>query len=148
MRRVRCQAQLTVDAKGRLALPKAIRAALVDAGSPPMVLAFQKGAIWAWTRDVFERTIEAPLAEADPFDEDVMAFAHALLANATDIEMDGQGRIRLPAHLRDYAGIGKDVVVHSIVNHIEIWDKAAWDARYQEALHQHRGMSGMPRGQG
>lgn len=146
MRRVRCQAQLTVDAKGRLALPRPIRSALEEDESPPLVLAFQKGAIWVWTREDFERDIEGPLAKADPFDDDVMAFAHALLSTATDIEMDGQGRIRLPPHLREYAGISKDVVVHSIVDHIEIWDRAAWDRRFQEALHKHRNMSGMPRG--
>ncbi len=137
-----------MDAKGRLALPKPIRAALEEAGSPPLVLAFQKGAIWAWTREVFERTIEEPLAAADPFDEQVMAFAHALLSTAMDVEVDGQGRIRLPPKLREYAGIERDVVVHSIVDHIEIWDRAAWDARFREALSVHRTMSGMPRGKG
>ena len=113
-----------------------------------MVLAYQKGAIWMWTQEVFEKSIEAPLADADPFDEDVMAFAHALLSTATDTEVDGQGRIRLPPHLREYAGISKDVVVHSIVDHVEIWDREAWDRRFEEALHRHRNSSGMPRGQG
>ena len=57
MRRVRCQAQLTVDAKGRLALPKPIRAALDEEGAPPLVLSFQKGAIWLWTREDWERAV-------------------------------------------------------------------------------------------
>ena len=148
MRRVRCQAELTVDSKGRLALPKPIRAALDQDGIPPLVLAFHKGAIWAWTRDLFERRIEGPLADADPFDEEVMTFAHALLSTATDVEVDGQGRIRLPPKLRRYARIDKNVVVHSIVDHFEIWDRAAWDARFEEALHLQRTMSGMPRGKG
>jgi MraZ protein len=117
---------------------------LDDDGNPPLVMVFHKGALWAWTLEVFERTIEGPLAQADAFDDDVMAFSHSLLSSASDVVMDGQGRIRLPAHLRRQAGIDRDVVVHSIVDRIEIWDRTAWQRRYEEALHKSRGMSGLP----
>lgn len=127
-------------------MPRPIRAALEEDGDPPLVLAFQKGAIWLWTREDFERTIEAPLAAADPFDDDVIAFTHAVLSTATDAEVDGQGRVRLPPHLRGYAKIQKDVVVHSIVDHVEIWDRDAWDRRFEEALKRHGEMSGLPKG--
>jgi len=147
MRRVRCQAQLTVDAKGRLALPRPIRSALDEIGKPSLVLHFHKGAIWMWTRERFEQIIEARQAEADPFDESVEAFAHALLSTACDVDMDGQGRVRLPPGLRSYARIDREVVVHSIMDHIEIWDRAAWDQRFEESLHQWRRMKGMPRGE-
>lgn len=146
MRHTRCQAQLTVDAKGRLALPRPIRAALEHDSESELVLAFHKGAVWAWTRKEWEAKVEAPLAEADPFDTRVMAFTHALLSTANDVAVDGQGRIRIPPVLRELAGIERDVVVHSVVNRFEIWDRHAWNRRFEESLHETQTMSGMPRG--
>ena len=144
MRRVRCQAELTVDAKGRLALPRPVRAALEEQGSPALVLVFHKGALMAWTQDEFEERFERPLAESDPFDDDVRDFTHALLSTAHDVQMDGQGRIRLPPKLRRYASIDREVVVQSIVGRIEVWDRETWERRFEESLLNTRGRSGRP----
>ena len=100
MLQVRCQASATVDAKGRVALPAPLRRALVVADVHSLVLTFHRGAIWGWTPEEFERTVERPLASADPFNVEVMDFAHALLAPAQDVEVDKQGRTRIPAPLR------------------------------------------------
>lgn len=144
MLRVRCQANVTIDAKGRLALPAPLRRALEDSDERSLVCAFHKGAVWAWTMSVFEQRVEAPLAEADPFDSEVMDFAHALLSTAQDVELDGQGRIRIPPTLRDLAGLSKDAVVHSIVDRLEIWDKDTWESRFKAALASTSERSGMP----
>lgn len=146
MLRVRCQANATVDAKGRLALPAPIRRALADAEQSKLVLTFHKGAVWGWTLEDFEERVEKPLSEADPFDEEVMDFVHSLLSPAQDVDLDGQGRIRIPPPLRELAGIDKDVVVHSVLHRVEIWDRAAWEGRFQQSLHRTRERSGMPRG--
>lgn len=144
MLRVRCQANVTIDAKGRLALPAPLRRALDEAGERALVCAYHKGAVWAWTVSEYEQRVEGPLAEADPFDSEVMDFAHALLSTAQDVELDGQGRIRIPPKLRELAGLNKEAVVHSIVNRIEIWDKDEWEQRFQQALERTAGRSGMP----
>lgn len=144
MLRVRCQANVTIDAKGRLALPAPLRRALEEAGERGLVCAYHKGAVWAWTVADYEKRVEGPLAEADPFDAQVMDFAHALLSTAQDVELDGQGRIRIPPRLRELAGLDKDAVVHSIVDRIEIWDKDAWEQRFRQALERTADRSGMP----
>ena len=144
MLRVRCQAEVKVDAKGRAPLPAKIRHALNEAGKADLVLAFHRGAIWGWTREHFEEVVEAPLATADQFDVAVMDMAHALLSTAQDVELDNQGRIRIPARLRTLAVLGKEVVVNSILNRIEIWDSKAWDERFSASLHSSSGRSGMP----
>jgi MraZ protein len=146
MLQVRCQAPATIDAKGRLALPASLRRALTVAGVNALVLTFHRGAIWGWTSDEFERTVERPLADADPFNVQVMDFAHALLAPAQDVEVDKQGRTRIPAPLRALAGLEREVMVNSLVNRIEIWDRASWDARFEESLQRAQSFSGMPRG--
>ena len=46
---------------------------------------------------------------------------------AEDVTLDKQGRIIIPAHFREYAGIGKEVVFIGAVTHGEIWDKKEWE---------------------
>lgn len=51
-----------------------------------------------------------------------------VFGQAFPAELDAQGRLSLPAPLRAYAGIGAEAVVVGVSDHLEIWDKAAWDA--------------------
>lgn len=145
MLRVRCQAAATLDAKGRLALPAVLRRAFAKRDADSLVLTFHKGAVWGWTPDVFERTIEGPLSEQDPFNAEVMQFSHAILAPAQDVDLDKQGRIRIPPLLRELAGLEKEVVVNSLGNRLEIWDREAWDEHFAKVLAAAPGLPGMPR---
>ena len=43
------------------------------------------------------------------------------------MEVDKQGRILLPAHLREFAGLDKDVVLVGVGSRVEIWSKEKWD---------------------
>jgi MraZ protein len=142
--RVRCQQHVTIDAKGRLALPAPIRRALDEAQQRSLVLAFSLGAVWGWTPQHYEQEVEARMMSQDPFSNDVLDFAHSTMSTAQDSEIDGQGRIRIPPPLRDLAGLEKDCVVHVLLGHLEIWDKGTWDARFQESLHRARVHKGMP----
>jgi MraZ protein len=44
-----------------------------------------------------------------------------------DVTLDKQGRILIPAHFREYANIGKEVVIIGAITHAEIWDKQEWE---------------------
>lgn len=146
MLRVRCQAEATLDAKGRLALPAPLRRAMAAQGVDQLVLTFYRGAVWGWTPDEFERSVEAPLGEADPFNPSVMDFAHALLAPAQDVEVDRQGRIRVPPLLRELAGLDREITVNSLQNRIELWDRGAWTEHFKASLQRAPASEGLPRG--
>ncbi|MEZ4317558.1 MAG: hypothetical protein R3F61_08635 [Myxococcota bacterium] len=146
MLRVRCQANATLDTKGRLALPAPIRRALAENGVDSLVLTFHKGAVWGWTARDFEEEVEKPLAQRDQFDSEVLDFAHSLLSPAQDVEVDGAGRIRVPVPLRELGSLDKEVVVFSILNRIEIWDRETWEGRFRTSLDRTAGRSGMPGG--
>ncbi len=53
-------------------------------------------------------------------------------AGATDEELDRQGRVVIPSALAKHAGLGREVVVAGVYDHLEIWDRAAWRAQMQE----------------
>lgn len=144
MFKVRCQAHGTLDSKGRLALPSALRRALEDAKIGTLVLTFNQGAVVGWDPQTFEDKVERPLLEQDPFAEQVMDFVHAVLAPAQDVEIDAQGRIRVPQPLRELAGLDKDVVVNSVLDRLEIWDRTAWEARFKASLERASVTRGMP----
>ena len=53
-------------------------------------------------------------------------FVRFFLAGAAEVEVDKQGRILLPAVLREFAGLEKEVVSVGVLKRIEIWDKNRW----------------------
>ena len=53
-------------------------------------------------------------------------FTRFFVAGATPCELDKQGRILLPATLREFAGLDKEVVLTGMLNRIEIWSKDKW----------------------
>jgi MraZ protein len=70
-----------------------------------------------------QKLIALPLAQANS-----RAFVRLMLAGASDVEIDNQGRILIPDYLRKYAGLKKEVVVAGLYNRIEVWDEAAWQS--------------------
>lgn len=122
----RCQVTTTLDGKGRLALPARLRHRLKDEGIGALVLTCVDGGIRAFTPGYFAERVEGPYMERGPFDADAQAYFHAVLADAEDCSVDSQGRMRIPARLRDEAGLDKEVVVISVMQWLEFWDAEVW----------------------
>lgn len=112
----------TVDAKGRMFVPARLRTALGDRFTVTKGLDGCIAAYPAAEWDALEAKIRAlPMSKA----RDLQRF---FFAAAADVELDSQGRILLPAGLRRYAGIEREVVVIGAAAHAEIWDAARWEA--------------------
>lgn len=116
-----------LDAKGRLALPARFRDKLVEGvvitrGFDPCLLVYP---LEAWL-PLAERV--AALSISDP---DVRKLRRMLFADAVDVRLDGQGRVLIPAELRDYASIEREAVVVGVHTFIEIWTPETW--RHQSA---------------
>lgn len=118
----------SVDIKGRVAIPSKFRQDFYTG------LILTKGVdtcLFGFTRPEWEKVVEKitqlPLSQANS-----RAFARLLLSGAFETEIDKQGRILIPEHLRRYADIVKRVVIVGIQSRIEIWDEKKWEA-YRQA---------------
>ena len=114
-----------LDEKGRLALPARYREELRDGvvitrGFDNCLLVYPMAA-WA---PLAERV--SALSIGDP---DVRLLRRMLFANATDLMLDRQGRILVPAELRAHAGLEREAVVVGMHSFIEIWSPEGWAAQ-------------------
>jgi MraZ protein len=117
-----------MDDKGRVTLPARYRE---DFSLGVMVSRGQDRCLYVFTPDGFaEHTkgvVDAPLT-----DQRARGFQRYLLANSDQQTLDGQGRITVPARMREYAGLVRDVVVLGVGHRLELWDAQTW-ADYEAA---------------
>jgi len=71
--------------------------------------------------------LEKKLRSLPLTNKDARAFIRFFFAGACECELDKQGRILIPANLREYAGLEKDVVIIGVSTRVEIWSKDRWD---------------------
>jgi MraZ protein len=114
-----------MDAKGRLAIPARFRDELADGvvvtrGFDGCLLVYP-AATWV---PLAERV--SALSMGDP---DARLLRRMLFANAVYVQLDGQGRILIPAELREQAGIERDAVVVGMHAFVEVWSPSGWEAQ-------------------
>jgi MraZ protein len=114
--------QHNLDIKGRVAIPAKFReklnaGAIITRGIDNCLFVFANA---EWDT-LAKKLIALPLAQANS-----RAFVRLMLAGASDVELDNQGRILIPDYLRVYAGLKKNVIVAGLYNRVELWDEAAW----------------------
>ncbi len=111
-----------LDDKGRLILPARFREELAEG----LVMAKgQERCIVVYTSAEFE-TVAAAVRQASSSIGSVRDYTRVLASSATAEVPDRQGRITVPAMLRDYAGLTRELAVIGNFNRVEIWDAAAW----------------------
>ena len=117
---MRGEYQHNIDAKGRLIFPIKLREAL---GEHFVIFKGLDNCINVYSQEkwaAFEQQLAALPSKA----RKVQRFFSANF----ECEPDAQGRILIPQTLREYAGLRKDVTVIGMIDHVEIWDSAAWKA--------------------
>ena len=113
----------TVDTKGRLIVPSKFRDLL---GDEFVVTKGLDGCLFVYPTEEW-KVIEEKFRSVSQFSKDARKFARFFLAGAAPVEVDKQGRILLPVHLREFAELDKDVVLVGVGSRIEIWNKDKWE---------------------
>jgi len=112
----------TIDGKGRLIVPARFREAL---GETFIATKGLDHCLFVYPTDEW-KILEEKL-RALPFTQpDARAFVRFFFSGATECELDKQGRILLPANLREYAQLDKDVVLVGVSSRVEIWSQTLW----------------------
>lgn len=113
----------TIDTKGRLIIPSKFRELL---GEEFVVTKGMDGCLFVYANEEWS-IFEQKLTSLPLMNKEARKFARFFLAGAALVELDKQGRILLPANLREFAGLDKDVVLVGVGSRIEIWSKDNWD---------------------
>lgn len=125
---------LTLDAKGRLVVPTKYRDRLqAESGGRLVVTVDRERCLLLYTLPEWEE-IERRLLRLPTLNRKVRRLQGLLIGHATDLELDGHGRVLLPAVLREIASLDRRAVLIGQGNKFELWDEQAWNARRESWL--------------
>lgn len=121
--------QHSIDLKKRLAVPSKFRGELKN---KVVVTRGLDKCLFIYPMKVWEELANKlgalPVGEAA-----TRSFIRLMLAGATDVDVDKQGRILIPDYLKAYAGLHKNVIVAGVYNRLEIWDEKKWEVYKKNA---------------
>ncbi len=115
--------QHTLDPKNRVIMPSKFREKLGDS------FVMTKGldnCLFIYSSHEWS-IVEEKLKSLPMTNKDARAFVRFFFAGACECELDKQGRIVMPNHLKDYANIDKELVIIGVSTRIEIWSREEWN---------------------
>ena len=117
----------SLDDKNRLTLPARLREQL---GDRVVVTRGLDGCLYVYAARPWAQ-LAARVGTLDPLSREARTMQRYFFASGSEAELDKQGRIVIPANLLESAGIGREVTVAGVYDHLEIWDRAAWREQRQ-----------------
>ena len=112
----------TLDEKNRVSIPKHYRTGL---GKKMVMTRGLDNCLFVYSRANWEK-VAAKLQELSFAQADTRGFNRFILSGAAEVEIDSAGRVLVPEHQREFAGLKKEVVFAGVSDRVEIWDKAVW----------------------
>lgn len=129
---IKCSQDSTpsIDAKGRVNFPAKLREEL---GERFIITRGLDNCLFVYSVDEWDQLAaklhELPISKSAPLNR-------FFFAGAAEAEPDKQGRVLLPAHLREYAGLDRDVTIAGVSNRAEIWDSERWEKQNEQLTAQ------------
>lgn len=114
----------SLDEKKRVSLPKSFRAAL---GKKVVMTRGLDNCLFVYARSEWEK-VASRLSELSFAQADTRGFNRFILSGAAEVEVDGAGRILIPDHQKEFAGLKKNVVFAGVSDRVEIWDAVKWNS--------------------
>lgn len=126
---------LSLDAKGRIVLPARYRERLVEISDSQLVITIDtdQPCLLIYPLNEWE-SIEEKIEALPSFNPTTRRIQRLLIGHATDTEVDTNGRMLLSNPLREYAQLGKKVVLIGQGKKFELWDEVLWNQRMGEWL--------------
>ena len=137
MQKFRGVSNLSLDAKGRIVLPARYRERLLEICQSQLIVTIdtEQPCLLIYPLPEWE-LIEEKIEDLPSFNPATRRIQRLLIGHATEVEVDGNGRMLLSNPLREYAQLGKKVVLIGQGKKFELWDEAVWNERMQTWLHE------------
>jgi MraZ protein len=130
VQKFRGASNLSLDAKGRIVLPARYRERLLEICQSQLIITIdtQQPCLLIYPLPEWE-LIEEKIEALPSFNPATRRIQRLLIGHATEVEVDGNGRMLLATPLRDYAKLGKKVVLIGQGKKFELWDEQCWNER-------------------
>ena len=126
--------KVTLDAKGRLAIPTRHRERILTRADGHLVATVDRDyCLLIYPLPDWEE-IERKLIRLPTLNKRAKRLQRLMLGHATELELDGHGRILLPKELREFAGLERQAMLIGQGNKLELWDEQRWNERRAEWL--------------
>jgi len=126
--------KVTLDAKGRLAIPSRHRERIVARANGVLIATVDRDyCLLIYPLPEWEET-ERKLMRLPSLNKVARKLQRLMLGHATELEMDNQGRILLPRELREFAGLEQKAMLVGQGTRFELWDEERWNTRRDEWL--------------
>ena len=116
----------TLDSKNRMSLPVAFRQEFQRRSDRPPIITNAHQCLELHPFEDWEE-YERQIVGIATIDPEAQAYARMMVSGAVECPIDKQGRILVPPHLREYAGLERDVTVAGVGTKIELWDTARFE---------------------
>ncbi|MNO87245.1 cell division protein MraZ [compost metagenome] len=136
---------ISLDAKGRLAVPSRYRDELMAGCDGRLIVTIDAAdpCLTIYPLPEWEN-VEAKLRQLPSLQEATRRLQRLLIGNAVDLELDANGRFLVPPRLREYARLDKRVMLVGQLTKFQLWDEDAWNAVAEEDLAAIKQPGGVP----
>lgn len=136
---------IQLDAKGRLTMPTRYRSRLESTAKNQLIVTIdtEESCLLLYPLPEWE-LIEQKIQALPSFHKVTRRIQRLLIGHATEVEMDGSGRLLLPPLLREYAALDKQVMLVGQGKKFEIWSEAGWNAKREHWLAEEQADEPLP----
>lgn len=132
---------INLDTKGRIAIPTRYREELQSCCNGQLIVTVavnercvgERGCLWLYPLAEWEQ-LEQTISKLPTLNKMAGKLRRFVIGNATECEMDNQGRLLLPEKLRAFAEMDKKLILLGQLNKFEIWNDTAWLTKEHEWL--------------
>jgi MraZ protein len=134
-----------MDGKGRMAFPTRYRERLIEQCEGNLVITIdtEERCLLIYPLPEWEE-IEKKIEALPSFNRAARRIQRLILGHATDLELDGSGRVLLPAPLREYAGLDKKLMLIGQGKKFELWSEEHWERCRDEYLDEGADVNELP----
>jgi MraZ protein len=136
--------KVTLDAKGRMVIPTRYRERLAERGESRLVVTIDRDrCLLIYLLPDWEE-IERKLLRLPSLNEHTRRLMGLMVGHATDVELDGHGRLLLPPTLREFAHLDRAAMLVGQGNRFELWDEQRWNERREQWLNGEEPPTSLP----